>query len=89
VKGAQLRTSIARACRHTGVPHFSPHALRRRRGSLLQKSGLSLAEVGAALGDTKVIIAEHYIFALGDHREVRRRALLDPMTERHEQLDHG
>jgi integrase len=31
---AALRTSITRACKATGTPHFSPHGLRRRRGSL-------------------------------------------------------
>lgn len=60
----------------TGVPLFSPHALRRRRGSLLEKQGHSLAEVGAVIGDTKTITAEHYVFALGDYREVDRERLL-------------
>jgi integrase len=67
-----LRTCITRACKATGVPHFSPHALRRRRGSLLQKQGRSLAEVSETLGDTKVIAAQHYLFALGDYREIDR-----------------
>jgi rRNA processing protein Krr1/Pno1 len=58
------------------VPGFSPHALRRRRGSLHEKHGLSLAEIGEKLGDTKVITAEHYVFALGDYREVDRARLL-------------
>lgn len=71
-----MRTAIGRACRHAGVPAFSPHSLRRRRGSLLEKQGRSLAEIGAALGDTKIITAEHYIFALGDYREVDRVRLL-------------
>jgi integrase len=31
---ARLRTAITRACKATGTPHFSPHGLRRRRGSL-------------------------------------------------------
>jgi integrase len=69
-KGANLRTAIGRACRHTGTPHFSPHALRRRRGSLLGKQGYSLAEIAERLGDTKVVTAEHYMFALGDYAEV-------------------
>jgi integrase len=36
-KGSALRTSITRACRLTGTPAFSPHGLRKRRGSLLGK----------------------------------------------------
>lgn len=76
VTGDQLRTAMSRSCRHAAVPRFSPHALRRRRGSLLEKQGLSLAEVGEVLGDTKVITAEHYVYALGDYREVDRARLL-------------
>lgn len=72
-----LRTSITRTCRASGVPHFSPHSLRRRRGSLLQKQGGSLAEVAELLGDTRVVAAEHYVFALGDYREVERAGVLE------------
>jgi integrase len=74
---AALRTAITKACKATGTPHFSPHSLRRRRGSLLQKAGRSLAEVAEALGDTKVVAAEHYVFALGDYREVIRAEALE------------
>jgi integrase len=73
-----LRTAITKACKATGTPHFSPHSLRRRRGSLLQKQGRSLADVAEALGDTKVVAAEHYVFALGDYREIDRREALEP-----------
>ena len=52
---ASLRTSITRACRTTGTPHFSPHGLRKRRGSLLSKQGYTLAEIAERLGDTKVV----------------------------------
>jgi len=38
-KGDNLRTAITRACRLSGTPHFSPHGLRKRRGSLLNKQG--------------------------------------------------
>ena len=60
-KGANLRTAITRACKATGTPHFSPHGLRKRRGSLLSKQGYSLAEIAERLGDTKVVTAEHYL----------------------------
>lgn len=75
-KGDNLRTAITRACRLTGTPHFSPHGLRKRRGSLLSKQGYSLAEVAERLGDTKVVAAEHYLFALGDYTEVDYRVTL-------------
>lgn len=65
-KGANLRTAITRACRLTGTPPFSPHGLRKRRGSLLGKQGYSLAEIAERLGDTKVVAAEHYMYAIGD-----------------------
>ena len=61
----------------TGTPHFSPHGLRKRRGSLLSKQGYSLAEIAERLGDTKVVTAEHYLFALGDYAEVDYQAELD------------
>jgi integrase len=76
-KGDNLRTAISRACRLTGTPHFSPHGLRKRRGSLLGKQGYSLAEISERLGDTKVVTAEHYLFALGDYAEVDYQAVLD------------
>jgi integrase len=57
------------ACKATGTPHFSPHGLRKRRGSLLSKQGYTLAEIAERLGDTKVVTAEHYMFALGDYAE--------------------
>jgi hypothetical protein len=54
----------------------SPHGLRKRRGSLLSKQGYSLAEVAERLGDTKVIAAEHYLYALGDYTEVEYGTVL-------------
>jgi integrase len=68
--GANLRTSITRAYKATGTPHFSPHGLRKRRGFLLSKQGYSLADISERLGDTKVVTAEHYLYALGDYTEV-------------------
>jgi integrase len=67
---ANLRMAITRACKAAGVPHFSPHALRRRRGCLHYKRTGSLAEVADFLGDTKNVAAEHYIYALTDYREI-------------------
>jgi hypothetical protein len=53
VTDANLRMAIARACRDGGVPHFTPHGLRRRRGSLHYKRTGSLAEVAELLRDFK------------------------------------
>ncbi len=69
---ARLRMAITRACKATGTPHFSPHGLRRRRGSLHYKHTGSLAEVAELLGDSKRVAADHYVYALTDYREVDR-----------------
>jgi len=73
---AALRTAITRGCKATGTPHFSPHGLRRRRGSLHYKSTGSLAEVAELLGDSKRVAADHYVYALTDYREVDRSIAL-------------
>jgi integrase len=73
---AALRTSITRACKATGTPHFSPHGLRRRRGSLHYKRTGSLADVAELLGDSKRVATEHYVYALTDYREVDRSIAL-------------
>ena len=67
---------LTRACRLTGTPGFSPHEFRKRRGSLLGKQGYSLAEIAERLGDTKVVTAEHYLFASGDYAEADYAAVL-------------
>jgi integrase len=67
---ANLRMAITRACKAAAIPHFSPHALRRRRGCLHYKQTGSLAEVAEVLGDTKNVAAEHYVYALTDYREI-------------------
>jgi integrase len=73
---AALRTAITRACKATGSPHFSPHGLRRRRGSLHYKRTGSLAEVAELLGDSKRVAADHYVYALTDYCEVDRSIAL-------------
>src|SRR3954453_125748 len=66
---ARLRTAISKACKATGTPRFSPHGLRRRRGSLYYKRTGSLADVAQLLGDSKRVAADHYVYALPDYRE--------------------
>jgi integrase len=73
---AALRTAIMKACKATGTPHFSPHGLRRRRGSLHYKRTGSLAEVAELLGDSKRVAADHYVYALTDYREIDRTIAL-------------
>jgi integrase len=69
---ARLRMAINRACKATGTPHFSPHGLRRRRGSLHYKRTGSLAEVAELLGDSKRVAADHYVYALTSYEEASR-----------------
>jgi hypothetical protein len=69
---ARLRMAINRACKATGTPHFSPHGLRRRRGSLHYKRTGSLAEVAELLGDSKRVAADHYVYALTSYEEAHR-----------------
>ena len=73
---ANLRMAITRSCKAGGVPHFSPHGLRRRRGSLHYKRTGSLAEVAELLGDSKRVASDHYVYALTDHREIKRQPAL-------------
>ena len=51
----RLRTAIARCCRASCVPVFSPHDLRHRRISLLH-SGRSWAEIARFVGQRKLSI---------------------------------
>jgi integrase len=73
---AALRTAITKACKASGTPHFSPHGLRRRRGSLHYKRTGSLADVAELLGDSKRVAADHYVYALTDYGEVDRTIAL-------------
>jgi integrase len=47
---ASLRTEIARACKATGTPLWSPHDLRHRRISLWHRQGVSWAQIGEWAG---------------------------------------
>ncbi len=73
----RLRTAIGRACRDTGVPTFSPHALRHRRISLLHRQGVPWATIGERMGQrSKLVTADTYSHAMIDGREIERAKLL-------------
>jgi integrase len=77
VTGNGLRTVIARACRASGTPLFSPHDLRHRRISLLHKRGVSWAEIGGLVGQRDLsVTANTYSHVLIDNREVDRQDVL-------------
>jgi integrase len=78
VMADRLRMAIGRACRDAAVPHFSPHALRHRRISLLHRQGWTWAEIGDQVGQrSKIVTADRYTHALIDYREIDRGKLLE------------
>jgi integrase len=80
----RLRMAIARACRHAGVPVFSPHDLRHRRISLLHHQGMSWAEIGARVGQRNLsTTADTYTHVLMDYREIDRAKLLERVRAAH------
>ncbi len=71
VSADRLRTAIARACKASGVPVFSPHDLRHRRISLLHRQGRSWAEIAGFVGQRKLsITADTYSHVMIDGREI-------------------
>ena len=48
-----MRDAIGRACRSAGVPFYSPHDLRHRRGSLWHASGMPARELAERMGHKK------------------------------------
>jgi len=79
----RLRTAIGRACRDSGIPHFSPHALRHRRISLLHRQGESWADIGERVGQrSKLVTADTYSHAMIDAREIDRKPLIERIRAR-------
>lgn len=73
----RLRTAIARACRAAGVPVFSPHDLRHRSISPLDRQGRTWAEIGRLVGQRKLsITADTYTHVLSDGREADYASLI-------------
>ena len=48
-----MRDAIGRASRAAGVPLYSPHDLRHRRGSLWHASGMPARELAERMGHSK------------------------------------
>jgi integrase len=72
-----LRTAIAKACKATGVPLFSPHDLRHRRISLLHLRGVPWARIGEFVGQRNLAVtANTYSHVLVDETELDYDALL-------------
>jgi integrase len=72
-----LRTSIAKACKAAGIPHFSPHDLRHRRISLLHLGGVPWARIGEFVGQRSLsVTADTYTHVLSDETELDYERLL-------------
>jgi len=67
----RLRTAIARACKASGTPNWSPHDLRHRRISLWHRQGETWALIGARVGQRSLsITADTYTHVVLDDREL-------------------
>jgi integrase len=75
--GDALRTSIAKACKATGIPLFSPHDLRHRRISLLHLRRVPWARIGEQVGQRNLAVtANTYSHVLVDEAELHYSELL-------------
>jgi integrase len=73
-----LRTAIAKACRASGIPVWSPHDLRHRRVSLLHLRGEPWARIAEWVGQRKLsVTADTYTHVLVDETELDYAMLLD------------
>src|SRR5262249_20059755 len=76
-----LRTSIAKACKASGVPLFSPHDLRHRRISLLHLRGMPWARIGELVGHSNLAVtANIYTHVLTDERDLDYAGLFARQT---------
>jgi integrase len=79
----RLRTAIARACKASGTPTWSPHDLRHRRISLWHRQGETWALIGARVGQRSLsVTADTYTHVLLDDRELDHAELLGNLDSR-------
>jgi integrase len=73
----RLRTAIARACRASGTPTWSPHDLRHRRISLWHRQGETWALIGARVGQRSLsVTADTHTHVLLDERKLEHGRLV-------------
>ena len=65
-----FRTALARACKATGAPMFSPHDLRHRRATLWHLSGVPVAEAAGWLGHSAQEHLRAYAHVVLDRAEL-------------------
>lgn len=76
VTADRLRTAIARACKATATPLFSPHDLRHRRASLWHLDHMPAAQAAAWLGHSSHEHLRTYAHVVLDRRELDYGELL-------------
>jgi integrase len=82
----RLRTAIARACKATGTPLFSPHDLRHRRATLWHLAGYPAAEAAGWLGHSPQEHLRTYAHVVLDRREVDHAKMLGRRIDHAEAL---
>lgn len=79
----RFRTAIAKACKATGVPDFSPHDLRHRRATLWHLAGIPVAQASAWLGHSAQEHLKTYAHAsLADRTEIDYATVLEREAQR-------
>jgi integrase len=73
----RFRTSLTRACKATGTPHFHPHDLRHRRATLWHLSGVPAAQAAGWLGHSAQEHLRTYAHVMLDRTELDYSKLLD------------
>jgi integrase len=72
----RFRTSLTRACKATGTPHFHPHDLRQRRATLWHLGGVPAAQASGWLGHSAQEHLRTYAHAMLDRTELDYSKLL-------------
>ncbi len=73
----RLRTALAKACKATGTPLFSPHDLRHRRATLWHLGGVPASQAAAWLGHSAQEHLRTYAHVMIDRTELDYPTLLD------------
>jgi integrase len=73
----RFRTSLTRACKATGTPHFHPHDLRHRRATLWHLSGVPAAQAAGWLGHSAQEHLRTYARVMLDRTELDYSKMLE------------
>jgi integrase len=81
LKEGTMRDAMMRACRSAGIPGYSPHDLRHRRGSLWHANGMPARELAERMGHSKVSMSlDVYTHVMAPEEAAAERilALIEP-----------